>query len=104
MHWTSYLTFRGMNRPERTVTKDLRRDGFYCFLNEALAPGEWIDCEIIGPAHLPDHDATISLRCRARVIRVEKIDNEERYGLACRLEDYRLIYNPPPQAEITRSI
>ena len=91
LHWDVFWVFPGSDCRQRTVTRDLSRDSFYCIVNEALTPGERIECEIVVPAHVPDREVTLSLRCRARVVRVEQIDAEDRYGLACRIEDYRLI-------------
>src|SRR6185369_13755858 len=92
LHWTLYLASRGGTHPRRTETENLSRDGFYCILDQPLTAGEHVDCDIVIPTHESDCHAVISLRCRAQVIRVEKIDCGEQYGLACRIEDYRLIH------------
>jgi hypothetical protein len=91
LHWDVYLVVPGADCRERTVTQDLSLDGFYCIVNEALTAGERIECEIVIPAHLPDRNVALSLRCRARVVRVEQVDDEDRYGLACRIEDYHVM-------------
>jgi hypothetical protein len=94
LHWKLYVACRGTTHPRQTETRDVSRDGFYCILDAALAPGEWIDCDLVIPAHVPDSDETLSLRCRAQVIRVERMDDDDRFGLACRIEDYRLVRRP----------
>jgi hypothetical protein len=94
VRWTLYLVCKGGTHTYRSETKNLSRAGFYCVLNEPLTAGEHIDCDIVIPRHTLASDDVISLRCRAQVIRVEKVAcDEEEYGLACRIEDYRLIHN-----------
>ena len=38
------------------------------------------------------------LRCRAQVLRVEKTEHGYGYGLACRLEDYRVLHGSLSEA------
>ena len=82
----------GRTHPQRTETKNLSRDGFYCLLNEPLIVGEHFDCDIVVPTHAPVASSAMFLRCRVQVMRVEKVDSGDRYGLACRIEEYRVIH------------
>jgi PilZ domain len=91
LRWTLYVALPGATYPRRTATENLSCDGFYCVLDEPLTAGQHIDCDLVVPAYVPEADDIVSLRWRVQVIRVEKIDCGERYGLACRIQDYRVI-------------
>ena len=91
LHWTLYLASSGSGHPIRTTTRDLNKDGFYCLLDQPATPGERIECHIVVPKHKSqDPDDVLYLRCRAQVVRVEKIGNSAEFGVACRIEDYCL--------------
>ena len=82
----------------RSITRDINKDGFYCLLDQPLSPGEQIECDIVVPAHRSqDPDDVAYLRCRAQVVRVEKIRGTSEFGLACQIEDYRLIRGVKPR-------
>jgi hypothetical protein len=98
LRWTLYLACQGGTHPHRTETKNLSRDGFYCLLHEPLTAGEHVDCDIVVPTHAPDCDDELFLRCHAQVIRVEKLDSGESYGMACRIEQYQLM--PPSKSSV----
>jgi hypothetical protein len=54
------------------------------------------------PTHsLREPDNVVYLRCDALAVRVEKIGDEAEFGLACRIEDYRLIQNSRQQLSST---
>ena len=91
LHWTLYLACSGSGHPIRTTTRDINKDGFYCLLAHPVRPGERIECNIVVPKHKSqDPDDVVYLRCRAQVVRVEKIGNSMEFGVACRIEDYCL--------------
>jgi hypothetical protein len=93
LHWTVYLTWSGTGHPLRTETSDISKDGFYCLLDQPIRPGERIQCDIVLPTHhSEDPDDVVCLRCRAQAVRVEKIGTGAEFGLACRIEDYRIIH------------
>jgi len=93
LHWTLYLTLNSNGYPLRTETRDISKDGFYCLLDRAATPGARIKCDIVMPAHTSqDPDETVYLRCDAQAVRVEKIGSGEEFGLACRIEDYRIVH------------
>jgi PilZ domain-containing protein len=92
VHWTVYLAPHGVTHPLRSTTKDLSRGGFYCYLHEPVTPGDQIECDIVVPTHYPKgRDDVLCLRCRVNVVRVEKVDCGQGYGLACRIDDYSII-------------
>jgi hypothetical protein len=94
LHLTLYLAIPGSAQLRHTTTQDVSSDGFYCFLNASLTPGEWINCDLLLGSHAPGCETTLLLRCRAQVMRVEKFAEEERYGIACRIDDYRVVPSP----------
>jgi hypothetical protein len=82
----------------RTTTRDINKDGFYCLLEQAVRPGERIDCDIVVPTHRSqDPDDVVYLRCRAQAVRVEKVGAGGEFGLACRIEDYCMIRGAIPR-------
>ena len=98
LHWTVYLAFKGSGHPLRSITRDINKDGFYCSLDQAVRPGERIECDIVVPTHgAGDPDDMACLRCRAQAVRVEKIGDGPGFGVACRIEDYRLIHIASPR-------
>lgn len=93
LHWTLYLMWNGAGHPLRTETRDISKDGFYCLLDQPVRPGERIQCDIVVPTHnAQDPDDVVYLRCRAQAVRVEKVGAGAQFGLACRIEDYRIIH------------
>ena len=93
LHWTLYLMWNGAGHPLRTVTRDISKDGFYCLLDQPIRPGERIQCDIVVPTqNSQDPDDVVYLRCNAQAVRVEKIGAGAEFGLACRIEDYRIIH------------
>lgn len=93
LQWPVYVTRVGGTHPFPTKTKNLSKNGFYCVLKERLAPGEHLECDLAVPTHLSwSCENVLFLRCEAQVVRVDCIDGDEGYGLACRIEDYCLIH------------
>lgn len=92
LQWSVYVARGGVTHPLQSTTRNLSSHGFYCVLHERLTTGERIECDLVVPTHISRNcDDVLFLRCQARVVRVEKMDAGEGYGLACRIEDYRLI-------------
>lgn len=74
-----------------TVTHNLSSSGFYCFAPTPLKPGGSLVCTLKVPAYDPkSKECTLTLECKALVLRVEAVA-EGSFGIACRIEDYRLI-------------
>jgi hypothetical protein len=91
--WSVYIARSGAPHSLRSQTTNLSSRGFYCVLNERLTPGEHLECDLVVPTHISrSHDDVLFLRCQTQVVRVEKLEAIEEYGLACRIEDYRLIH------------
>jgi len=92
LHWTLCLTCDGESAQLRTQSRDISRDGFYCFLNQPIKAGARVKCDIVVPTHSPhEPDDVVFLRCNAVALRVEKLGAAAEFGIACRIEDYCLI-------------
>jgi hypothetical protein len=96
VHWPVRLLKDGASRFIETVTHNLSSSGFYCLSPVALTPGEALICTLRLPAHDPrSEQRTISLECRALVMRAEATSDGS-FGIACRIEDYHLISGSLP--------
>lgn len=92
LHWTLYLACAGTGHPVCTKTTNISSDGFYCYLDRTVSPGDQFECDIVVPTHdQRDPRDVVYLHCRAQAVRVEKIDTGPHFGLACRIEDYCLM-------------
>jgi hypothetical protein len=101
LRWTLYLVCSGSRYPIRTITRDINQDGFYCLLNRPVRPGEQIQCDIVVPPHRSqDPDDKLYLRCRAQVVRVERLGIGAEFGLACRFDDYRVLRGISPRQQL----
>ncbi|HTT63545.1 MAG TPA: PilZ domain-containing protein [Bryobacteraceae bacterium] len=72
-----------------TVTENLSSRGFFCMVDQALAPGESLVCMVRLPLR---HDLHIpqALRCQAQVIWVKAMD-DGRFGIGCCVDDYIVV-------------
>lgn len=95
LSWLIYLRCESFSQPILTRTRDISSEGFYCLLKQPVRPGEHIECDIVVPTHSTgDPNDVIYLSCRARAVRVEEIAGGQEFGVACRIEEYRVIPNP----------
>ena len=90
VHWP-VLFFREETADTlQTVTQDLSSGGFYCLSRAPLQCGEPLLCALTVPTYEPgDRDHTVSLECRVRVVRSERVSEEGFFGIACQIEDFR---------------
>lgn len=94
LHWRLYLSCAEAHIAFRTVSQDISRYGFYCLLNQAIAPGAQIQCDFAVPTHRSqDPDDIVYLRCSAEAVRLERFHAGAEFGLACRVEDYCVIHS-----------
>jgi hypothetical protein len=94
LSWAVLLRMRTGSQPIEGWTKDVSSDGFYCFAPEPLD----IDVDASFTISVPVFDAErrrdmFRLDGKARVVRVEPLGNGL-YGIACRIEDYRVHCHP----------
>jgi len=68
-------------------TRDVSQRGVFMYLSNRVAEGS--ELELVFP--MPQSEAVeedVWVRCKARVLRVEKTDHGERFGVAAVLESY----------------
>lgn len=68
-------------------TRDVSKRGVFMYLSNRVAEGS--ELELVFPmpnSESPAEDTWV--RCKARVLRVEKTDNGQRFGVAAVLESY----------------
>jgi hypothetical protein len=90
VHWTLVLLREGKAARIESMTQNLSSSGFYCLCPIAFTPGEQVRCELRVPTHGRRSDeAEMALECQAVVVRSEAAA-DGLFGIACRIEDYRL--------------
>ena len=98
LNWTVYLSFDNGETRFQAQTRDISSNCFYCIIKQLVKLGDRLECVIVVPAHDPRRpDDVVYLRCQVRVVRVEAAPTSAEFGLACRIEDYRVIYAPRPE-------
>jgi len=92
LRWQLTLLRKGEGHELRSETKNISSEGFYCFCDEAVTPGDRLDCVIMTPlrAGLESPDV-LRLYCRVRVARVELSPDGQKYGIGFRIEDYSVV-------------
>jgi PilZ domain len=91
LRWPVLLFREHGSEAIESVTRDLSSGGFYCISGIRLNEGEKLICSITIPTHDPQgkHLAR-TLECRVQVLRVVPQESGNSFGVACRIEDYRL--------------
>jgi c-di-GMP-binding flagellar brake protein YcgR len=68
-------------------TRDVSQRGVFMYLSNRVAQGS--ELELVFPMPQSEHPAEDTwVRCRARVLRVEKMDSGHRFGVAAVLESF----------------
>jgi hypothetical protein len=74
-----------------TVTRDVSSEGFHCLSRVPLIAHETVGCSLTIPSLHPERaEAPMVLECQVRVVRIDPPDEQGYFGIACRIEDYRL--------------
>jgi hypothetical protein len=90
VHWPVLFRYRQSEALE-TITENLSSQGFYCLSRIPIPLGEAMLCWLTVPTHDPSaKSGTILLECNVRVVRSDAADVEGSYGIACRIDDFRL--------------
>ena len=74
-----------------TATRDISARGIYFSLNGDFELGTELECEITLPPELC-HGNSMQVKCRGRIVRVERND-EDSIGVAATIEDYEFLKN-----------
>jgi len=67
-------------------TRDVSARGVFMYLSNRVAEGSELELVFPMPGASPAEDTWV--RCKARVLRVEKVENGKRFGVAAVLESY----------------
>lgn len=86
-------------RRVRGTTRDVTRNGVYCFVEEPLAPGLPVGFDVLFPGELTAGDP-LRLRCRGRILRSES--HGRRFGVAASIQSHTVVETPEPVAESDR--
>ena len=96
VHWTILLFRENTSKAVTTITQNLSSNGFYCLSPSPFVLGERVYCSLEVPTHDPlGKDRSLPLECHARVVRVEPESGDGSFGVACRIEEYRLAARRP---------
>jgi hypothetical protein len=80
------------DRQEETITENISSAGCYFLLDAEPELGSTVDMEIkMAPA--PGASPGSTVRCRGRVVRVEKVQITGKTGVGCAIDTYRIV--PP---------
>lgn len=72
-----------------TKTENISCEGFFCVTESLFSPREKLECELMLTSETDRLvDEAIIIRCHAEVVRVERLDQDSTFGLACRIADY----------------
>jgi hypothetical protein len=83
--------FEDTHEIAHATTVNISSNGFYCLSEVPLTPGQVVSCVVGVPAHDPSEpERTNALKCQVRIVRVTEHVAEQRFGIGCRIEDYRL--------------
>ena len=75
----------------QTSTKDISAHGIYYFtLSEKFELGSELECVVLLPPELCQGN-NIEVRCRGKIVRVERPDAENKIGVAATIEDYEFV-------------
>ena len=76
--------------PVETSTRDVSAGGLYFTFAEPLEPGSELECEVLLPAAFGYKEA-VRVRCRGKVVRVERPEKAGRIGVAGTIERYEFV-------------
>lgn len=73
-----------------TATKDISARGLYFSLSGEIQLGTELECEVTLPPELCQGN-TIQVKCRGRIVRVERREGDPSIGVAATIEDYEFV-------------
>lgn len=72
------------------ATKDISARGIYFAVSGGIALGSELECEVTLPPELCQGN-TIQVKCRGRIVRVERPDTHGTICVAATIEDYEFV-------------
>ncbi len=76
--------------PVETSSRDVSASGLYFSFSEPLEPGSELECEVLLPPALGYKEA-VRVRCRGKVVRVDRPQAPGRVGVAATIERYEFV-------------
>ena len=76
--------------PVQTVTRDISGGGLYFSMSEEIEPGSDLECEVTLPPDLCQGN-TVRVRCRGKIVRVERREGENKIGVAATIEHFEFM-------------
>ncbi|MBI4463260.1 MAG: PilZ domain-containing protein [Acidobacteria bacterium] len=74
----------------QTITRDISATGIYFDVTDGIEPGSEIRFELVLPSQLT-HGESVHIRCRGKIIRVERPDEQGRMGVAATIDSYDFV-------------
>ncbi len=71
-------------------TKDISSKGIYFVMSQNPEPGSELEFEVRLPEEITG-GKTIQLRCRGKIVRVDRRESEDQVGIAATIEQYEFI-------------
>ncbi|MBI4442291.1 MAG: PilZ domain-containing protein [Acidobacteria bacterium] len=73
--------------PISTITRDISATGIYFEFTEGIEPGSEMNFELVLPPQMT-HGKPVHIRCRGKIVRVERPDEKGKIGVAATIEYY----------------
>ena len=93
LHWG--LTLHTQGNAVETRTENVSSEGFYYISDQPASPGQMLHCTMMVPWHGDGDEGPLCFQCQARVIRVQPVSEEGRFGVGCRIERYSVVVLRP---------
>jgi hypothetical protein len=92
VHWPIHIAERPPHPLIETQTENLSSDGLYFHCAERFDVGEELECVLLAPSFDPDNSGRVlALKCQIRVMQVEILELEARFGTECQIERYSVL-------------
>ncbi len=74
----------------QTSTKDISARGIYFTMSEHCELGSELECVVTLPPEFCQGN-TVQVRCRGKIVRVERPDAQNKIGVAATIEEYEFL-------------
>ena len=81
---------KGAAAPVSTITRDISATGIYFDFADGIEQGSEMNFELVLPPQMT-HGEPVHIRCRGKIVRVERPDAMGRIGVAATIEKYDFV-------------
>jgi len=81
---------KGAVPPISTITRDISATGIYFDFTDGIEQGSEMNFELVLPPQMT-HGEPVHIRCRGKIVRVERPDEKGKIGVAATIECYNFI-------------